>query len=171
MALTRRAAAGSKRTAAGGDGVDLVLPALSPSAPETWDDPRYIIRCSASHLARAIRRGSVSSVAVTSAFLDRIAEVNPVLNAVVELNPNALKVCAPAWSVDHAGTLPHDALLALRCRPLRRPKLGTRNWSNGVAATTATALRLHVVVAFVGRAGGVATSLPAVDSARCTACR
>jgi amidase len=40
-------------------------------------------------LAAALRRGELSSEAVTRAFLDRIEAVNPKLNAVVQLRPDA----------------------------------------------------------------------------------
>lgn len=46
--------------------------------------------CTASELARRIRMREVSAEAVVEAFLERIAEVNPAINAVVQLAPDAL---------------------------------------------------------------------------------
>jgi amidase len=40
-------------------------------------------------LAAALRRGELSSEAVTRAFLDRIETINPKLNAVVQIRPDA----------------------------------------------------------------------------------
>ena len=53
------------------------------------DDPRLCFR-SATELAGAIRRREVSSVEVVGACLARIAEVNPRINAVVQLADDAL---------------------------------------------------------------------------------
>ncbi len=39
-----------------------------------------------------MRRGRVSSAGLTAQFLDRIAELNPVLHAVIETNPDALRI-------------------------------------------------------------------------------
>ncbi|MFL6257435.1 MAG: amidase [Pyrinomonadaceae bacterium] len=50
-----------------------------------------IIYASASELARAIRGGEVSSVEVVEAYLARIEEVNPKLNAVVHLTADAAR--------------------------------------------------------------------------------
>src|SRR5215212_8286442 len=50
-----------------------------------------IIYSSASELARAIRRGEVSSIEVVEAHLARIEEVNPKLNAVVHLTADAAR--------------------------------------------------------------------------------
>jgi len=50
-----------------------------------------IIYASASSLARAIRDGEVSSREVVEAYLTRIEEVNPVLNAVVQLTADAAR--------------------------------------------------------------------------------
>ena len=46
------------------------------------DDPRAL---SLEALAAGLRRGTLSSAAVTRAYLDRIEAVNPKLNAVVQL--------------------------------------------------------------------------------------
>jgi amidase len=49
------------------------------------ETPNPIIYSSASCLAESIRRGELSSVEVVNAHLDRIAQVNPQLNAVIHL--------------------------------------------------------------------------------------
>jgi amidase len=53
-----------------------------------------IIYASASELARAIRSGEVSSAEVVEAYLARIAEVNPRVNAVVQLTDEAARARA-----------------------------------------------------------------------------
>jgi amidase len=53
-----------------------------------------IIDWSAERIAEAIGAGEVSAVDVTSAFLERIEAVNPVINAVCTLNDGALDVAA-----------------------------------------------------------------------------
>lgn len=61
---------------------------------------------SASDLAAAIREGRVSSVEVTQALLERIDQVNPALNALVDLQPQrALNAAAAA---DRARTADED---------------------------------------------------------------
>src|SRR5215207_1393718 len=55
-----------------------------------------IIYASASELARAIRRGEVSSAEVVEAYLARIEEANPRLNAVVHLTADAARERARA---------------------------------------------------------------------------
>lgn len=55
-----------------------------------------IIYASASELARAIRRGEVSSAEVVEAYLARIEEVNPTINAVVHLTADAARARARA---------------------------------------------------------------------------
>lgn len=49
-----------------------------------------IIRLSASELARRIRARQVSAQAVVEALLERIREINPKINAVVQLVPDAI---------------------------------------------------------------------------------
>lgn len=60
--------------------IGLALPTdPNPSPPPSW------LAASAGEIARLIRSGTVSSEAVVSAHLERIAAVNPELNAVVQL--------------------------------------------------------------------------------------
>lgn len=49
-----------------------------------------MIDWSASRIAAAVTNGEVTAVDVTQAFLDRVEAVNPVINAVCTLNPDAL---------------------------------------------------------------------------------
>ncbi|MBC7933569.1 MAG: amidase, partial [Rubrivivax sp.] len=50
-----------------------------------------IIYASATQLARAIREGEVSSEEVVSAYLGRIEEVNPKVNALVQVTADAAR--------------------------------------------------------------------------------
>ncbi|XP_066146878.1 fatty-acid amide hydrolase 2-B-like [Euwallacea fornicatus] len=43
-----------------------------------------VLRISATHIARKIRNGELSSIQICEAYIQRIKEVNPILNAVVE---------------------------------------------------------------------------------------
>jgi len=70
----------------------LLLPLYDASEAPQWDNSEYIVRCPATVLAIAIRQGHITSAKVTASFLDRIHAVNPIINAVVELNPRALQV-------------------------------------------------------------------------------
>jgi amidase len=45
-------------------------------------------------LQKLMRRGEISSVGLTRAYLRRIRDLNPVLGAVIETNPQALKIAA-----------------------------------------------------------------------------
>ena len=54
-----------------------------------------VIYASATALARAIRAKEVSAVEVVQASLQRIAEVNPALNAVVQLCAEAAQAASP----------------------------------------------------------------------------
>ena len=45
-------------------------------------------------LQRLMRRGEISSVGLTKAYLRRIRDLNPVLGAVIEINPHALRIAA-----------------------------------------------------------------------------
>ena len=55
-----------------------------------------ITTSSVTRLAAAIRRQEVSSVEVVESFLRRIAEINPKLNAVVQLNRDGALIAARA---------------------------------------------------------------------------
>ena len=58
---------------------------------------------SARELAQQIRTGSLSSEAAVSQALERIAELNPALNAVVTLNPRALEQAREADAAQRRG--------------------------------------------------------------------
>lgn len=58
-----------------------------------------ITKLSATGLANAIRNGELTSVQATKAFLKKIEEVNPTLNAVIWMNPKALEQAADADSL------------------------------------------------------------------------
>jgi amidase len=45
-------------------------------------------------LQRLMRRGEISSVGLTKAYLRRIRDLNPILGAVIETNPHALRIAA-----------------------------------------------------------------------------
>ena len=61
----------------------------SPGTGRRADLKEPLINSSVSSLAQAIQEKQVSSAEVVQAYLDRIAEVNPALNAVVQLAPEA----------------------------------------------------------------------------------
>jgi amidase len=65
--------------------------AVEPS-PRALDDP--IVYSSAAALAAAIREGRLSSAEVVDAYLARIEDVNPALNAVVQLRADAARADA-----------------------------------------------------------------------------
>ena len=50
------------------------------------------IEGSVSELQRLMRERKLTSFELTKGYLDRIAELNPVLNAIIETNPNALQI-------------------------------------------------------------------------------
>lgn len=64
-----------------------------PVGPTTTADPIGIVESDIAMLSGRMRRGELSSVQLTQAYLDRIAVIDdagPRLNAVIELNPNAI---------------------------------------------------------------------------------
>ena len=63
----------------------------SPDTRRRADLKEPLINSSASSLAQAIQEKQVSSTEVVQACLDRIADVNPALNAVVQQSPGAME--------------------------------------------------------------------------------
>src|SRR5712691_6991853 len=76
-------------------GAAALLPYSMPPASELGS-LTDIITSSASRLATAIRRRQVSSVEVIDAFLRRIDQINPKLNAVVQLDRDGARAAARA---------------------------------------------------------------------------
>lgn len=104
-----------------------------------------IIYSSASELARAIRRGEVSSAEVVEAYLRRIEEVNPRLNAVVHLTADAARV---------------------RAREADEARARGEEWGplHGVPVTIKDAFETEGVVS-AGGTGGRAAYVPEQDAA------
>jgi amidase len=103
-----------------------------------------VIYASATTLARAIRAKEISSVEVVQAFLERIAAVNPALNAVVQLRAEA--ALAEARAADAA--LAHGQIMG----PL-----------HGVPMTIKDSLDTAGVIT-TGGTTGRATYVPAQDA-------
>ena len=57
-----------------------------------WSDDGFVLRACGADIAAAVRGGHVTCARVTGVFLARIAAVNGVVNAVVEVNAHALQV-------------------------------------------------------------------------------
>ena len=97
--LTRRTfielgAAGVVVVAAGGVGVTSSS-AASRSDGELRDhkrDDEPFVEADVMELQRLMRRGKLSSSELTEGYLDRIRQLNPTLNAIIETNPRALKI-------------------------------------------------------------------------------
>jgi amidase len=70
------------------------------TAPTTLPDFEW--GCSSiSELRKALQSGRGTAVSLTQAFLDRIAAIDkngPTLNAVIELNPDALAIGGDRWT-------------------------------------------------------------------------
>ena len=62
------------------------LVASGPGGAEPW------VEGTVAQLQRLMRRGTLSSSELTAAYLGRISALNPVLNAVLETNPDALAI-------------------------------------------------------------------------------
>lgn len=90
--LTRRnfvelGAAGAVLVATGGlTATEALAAPVGDRRPKPW------IEGSISELQRLMRHGQLTAVELTKGYLDRIAELNPTLNAVLETNPDALKI-------------------------------------------------------------------------------
>ena len=81
-------------------------PELSPGIPGTTIDPASL---TVADLGRAMAGGRLSAVELTQHYLDRIAELNPVLNAVITVLPDALEQAAASDAAWRAGR-PRGAL-------------------------------------------------------------
>lgn len=82
-------AAGIALVATGGVGTGAPAAAHSPAdkpGGEPW------VETSVTELQRLMHNGKVTSRDLTAGYLDRIRELNPILNAVIETNPDALKI-------------------------------------------------------------------------------
>ena len=75
-------------------------PELSPGIAGTTIDPAS---STVAGLGRAMAEGRLSAVALTRHYLDCIAELNPVLNAVITVLPDALEQAAASDAVRRAG--------------------------------------------------------------------
>ena len=71
-------------------------PELSPGIPGTSIDPAS---STVADLGRALAEGRLTAVALTQHYLDRIAELNPVLNAVITVLPDVLEQAAASEGV------------------------------------------------------------------------
>ncbi|MGZ4763698.1 MAG: amidase family protein [Ilumatobacteraceae bacterium] len=93
-AFNRRAfiefgAAGVAFVASGGLGA-MTAVAARPQARPTTDEPW--IETDVSELQRLMRRGKLTSRQLTEGYLHRIAQLNPILGAVIETNPDATRI-------------------------------------------------------------------------------
>ena len=75
-------------------------PELSPGIPGTSIDPAS---STVADLGRALAEGRLTAVALTQHYLDRIADLNPVLNAVITVLPDALEQAAASDAARRAG--------------------------------------------------------------------
>jgi amidase len=73
---------------AGSDPADAIARARRRDEDEEW------FEASVPTLQRLMRHGELSSVGLTKAYLRRIRDLNPVLGAVIETNPDALHIAA-----------------------------------------------------------------------------
>ena len=85
--------------AAGGAGMALgARPAQASSRSSEDDDRRHhhddesFIEATIPDLHRLMRRGHMSCTDLTAAYLDRIDRLNPLLHAVIEVNPDAMRI-------------------------------------------------------------------------------
>ncbi|HSL75414.1 MAG TPA: amidase family protein, partial [Candidatus Limnocylindrales bacterium] len=81
-------AGGASSVLAGGSPADAIERARRRDEDEEW------FEATVPQLQRMMRRGEISSVGLTKAYLRRIRDLNPVLGAVIETNPDALKIAA-----------------------------------------------------------------------------
>jgi amidase len=75
-------------------------PELSPGIPGASIDPAS---STVADLGRAMAEGRLTAVALTQHYLDRIAELNPVLNAVITVLPDAPEQAAASDAARRAG--------------------------------------------------------------------
>ena len=85
------------------------IAACAPPKPPAPDKPAVdVVELPASEALQAMASGQLTSRALTQAYLDRIAAIDdagPSLNAVVDLNPQALEQAAALDAERAAGTL------------------------------------------------------------------
>src|SRR5277367_3933909 len=79
---------------------------LTPEIPGTSIDPAS---STVADLGRALAAGRLTAVALTQHYLDRIADLNPVLNAVITVLPDAVEQAAASDAVRREGR-PRGAL-------------------------------------------------------------
>ena len=75
-------------------------PQLTPGIPGTSIDPSS---STVADLGRAMAEGGLTAVALTQHYLDRIADLNPVLHAVITVLPDALEQAAASDAARRAG--------------------------------------------------------------------
>jgi amidase len=75
-------------------------PELSPGIPGASIDPAS---STVADLGRALAEGRLTAVALTKHYVDRIADLNPVLNAVIAVLPDALEQAAASDAARRAG--------------------------------------------------------------------
>ncbi|MBK5331269.1 MAG: hypothetical protein JJD93_04825 [Ilumatobacteraceae bacterium] len=98
--LTRRTfielgATGVVVVAAGGLSATSSSAASRSDGEERDDDRRHdepFVEADVKELQRLMRRGKLSSRELTEGYLDRIGRLNPTLNAIIETNPEAVKI-------------------------------------------------------------------------------
>jgi amidase len=96
------------RTLAAGLGVALVLTGLgAPSVPDgsasAWPGGINLDSATIPQLERAMDAGTLSSVALTSFYLHRIGQLNPLLHAVITVNPDALALARASDAARRSG--------------------------------------------------------------------
>ena len=64
----------------------------APTAVSASERAKPWVEADVRHLQRLMRRGVVSSGELTQGYLDRVARLNPTLHAVLETNPDALRI-------------------------------------------------------------------------------
>lgn len=151
----------TRRRLLGGAGAGLAAAGLAPLAsalgptPDRQEPGRLIDR-SAISMAAMIRAGEISSEEAVAACLARIEAVNPVLNAVVRLDPRALEQARAADRALAAGATPgplHGVPITIKDSHDVEGVIstaGTRGRADYVPARTATAVaRLQAAGAIV----------------------
>ena len=94
--LTRRTfielgAAGVVAVAAGGVGATASSVAARSDDSDERRDEQFVEK-DVAELQRLMRKGTLSSRDLTEGYLDRIAQLNPTLHAIIETNPEAVKI-------------------------------------------------------------------------------
>ena len=81
-------------------------PELTPEIPGSTTGP---VPCSVAGLRQALADGSLTATALTQHYLERIAELNPALRAVITVSPDALEQAADSDAALQSGR-PRGAL-------------------------------------------------------------